>query len=189
MKTGYQPLFPWGQTTKGQAQIPCKVAPRNSVSTDLALRRIIPPFSLPYPFPKPHFILEGEGRVQETLCILPLGRQMTPGSCSQVEAFAHELILGNNWCCMEKIPAPASKTKLFITYGWVVKSSLPRDSLNYTQYILSSLSPVWNYMQAAGGFAALRTVRIYSAVFCKDLLCRNGRFVFIFSFWDRHIKI
>lgn len=89
----------------------------------------------------------------------------------------------------KKSPAPASKTKLFITYGWVAKSSLPRDGLNYTCYMLRGLSPVWNYMQAAGGFAALRKVRIYSTVSCKSLLCRNGHFVFIFSFWDKHIMI
>lgn len=89
----------------------------------------------------------------------------------------------------KKSPAPVSKTKLFITYGWVAKSSLPRDSLNYTCYTLSSLSPVWNDMQAAGGFAALRKVRIYSAVSCKGLLCRNDHFVFTFSFGDKHIMI
>lgn len=89
----------------------------------------------------------------------------------------------------KKSPAPASKTKLFITYGWVAKSSFPRDGLNYTCYTLSGLSPVWNDMQAAGGFAALRKVRIYRAVSCKGLLCRNDHFVFTFSSGDKHIMI
>lgn len=127
MKSGNQSLFPLGQTTKGQAQIPCKVAPRNSLSTYLPWRQIIPPCFPTYHFPKPNFILEGEGRVRQTLCTRSVGRQMTPGSCLQ--AFADELILGKNWCCMEKSSAPASKTKLFITCVWVAKSSLPRDSL------------------------------------------------------------
>lgn len=139
------------------------------------------------PFPQATFHPRGESPADPLH--LSSGKKMMPGSCSQVKHLLMNWYLPKIGVVWKKSPAPASKTKLFITYSWVAKSSLPRDGLNYTCCTLSGLSPVWNDMQAAGGFAALRKVRIYCAVSCKGLLCRNDHFVFTFSFGDKHIMI
>jgi len=86
-------LFPLGQTTKGQAQIPCKIAPWNSLLTNLTWWQIIPPLS-PTALSAGHVSSTG-GRESPKDALQQLPRETdNTRSCLQVEAFADELILG-----------------------------------------------------------------------------------------------